>query len=372
MTPTRNLSDPTRVLHGQELENGLKEPVYENIEVPEEFGPVDVLVDDLKIKRFAFVADDYGDWYLRGGSPWGGRIGQPGLLANDLLQLFTLRYAASQVVGLHTTEELWWQRPVRLGQQVRLSGRYVETYEHRGQGSVVLEADARDLDGNVLLRHRGVEIMRTAPAGVGGRGSTGGGIGGAPRVTGEYDRGRARIERLSPAVAPGTGLEPLRKEVTFEQMAVFSRLGEFVTNIHNDLRTAQAAGLTVPIVQGQQQVCYLAELCARAFGAAWFESGWLKVKFLRPISAFDVIEVAGAVREVEPEPHGDAAIGLDVWIRDGDGRLATVGWARAELRATEPSFTGRSGDLAARTRAEHGRRVPTDEALQGARNPGRS
>lgn len=346
MTPGRNLTDPTRVLAGTQLEAGLKEPIYENIAVPEEFGPVDILVDDLKIKRFAFVADDYGEWYLRGDSPWGGRIAQPGLLANDLLQLFTLRYAPSKVVGLHTIEELWWHGPVRLGQQVRLAGRYVERYEQRGQGSVVLEADARDLEGNVLLHHRGVEIMRTRPAEVGGRGSTRG-SGRGPRVTGEYDESLGRLDRLDATVVPGTGLEPLYKEVTFEQMAVFSRLGEFVTNIHDDLRTARAAGLTVPIVQGQQQVCYLAELAARAFGAAWFDSGSLKAKFLRPISAFETIEVAGVVRDVERHGARGATIGLDVWIKDSSGRLATVGWARGELPGGARHSAAPTRDLAA-------------------------
>ncbi len=340
----RNLTDPSRALHDEQLEAGLKEPTYDNIEVPEDFGPVDVLVDDLKIKRFAFVADDFGDWYLRGGSPWGTRIGHPGLLANDLLQLFTTRYAASQVVGLHTSEELWWHGPVRLGQRVRLAGRYVEKYEHRGQGSVVMEADARDLDGNLLMRHRGIEIMRARPAEVGGRGSAGSGQG--PRVTGEVDHSLGQIAQLDHNVLPGTGLVPLRKEVTFEQMAVFSRLGELVRNIHNDLPTARAAGLDVPILQGQQQVCYLAELAARAFGAAWFTSGWLKAKFLRPIKAFEVIEVAGVVREVQSRA-ATAAINLDLWIRDGAGRLATVGWARADLSLERPAPpSGRGGPAA--------------------------
>lgn len=325
MAITRNLTDPSRVLRGERLEAGLKEPLYDEIEIPEEFGPVDVLIDDLKIKRFAFVADDFGDWYLRGGSPWGGRIGQPGLLANDLLQLFTTRYAASQVVGLHTSEELWWEHPAKLGQHVRLAGQYVEKYEHRGQGSVVMEADARDPDGRVLMRHRGIEIMRTQPAEVGGRGSARENDG--SRVTGEYDTSLGQIERLHVAVQPGTGLIPIHKEVTFEQMAVFSRLGEFVTNIHNDLGTACAAGLDVPILQGQQQVCYLAELGARAFGAGWFSSGWLKTKFLRPIRAFADIEVSGVVREVSAP-----TVELDVWIRDGHGNLSTIGWARGDLR----------------------------------------
>ncbi|MBB4663855.1 hypothetical protein [Conexibacter arvalis] len=331
MTIGRNLTDPSRALARVELEAGLKEPVYEQIEIPEAFGPVDVLVDDLKIKRFAFVADDFGDWYLND-SPWGTRIGQPGLLANDLLQLFTTRYAPSRVVGLHTVEELWWEQPVRLGQVVRLSGRYTDRYEQRGQGSVVMEAEARDLDGTVLIRHRGVEIMRTVPGEVGGRGSTGGGGGAADRrITGEVDPSLPPVERLGADAVAGQGLAPLAKEVTFEQMAVFSRLGEFVRNIHNDLEKArEEAQLDVPIVQGQQQVCYLAERAVRALGAGWFTTGHLKAKFLRPVRAFETIEVAGVVRDVARTDRG-ARVDLDLWIRDAEGRLVTVAWADGEL-----------------------------------------
>jgi acyl dehydratase len=327
MTLGRNLTDPARLASGEDLEAGTKEPTYANIRIPEDFGPVDLVVDDLKIKRFAFVADDFGDWYLKA-SPWGSRIGHPGLLANDLLQMFTTRYAASQVVGLHTTEELWWERPVMLDQQVRLTARYTDKYEHRGQGSVVMEAQACDAAGNVLVRHRGIEIMRTNPSEIGGRGSAPEGTG--PRVTGEYDTTIPVVGRLDASVVPGTGLAPLRKEITFEQMAVFSRIGEFVRNIHNDLEKARATGLVVPILQGQQQVCYLAERAATAFGVAWFTGGWLKVKFLRPVYAFDVIEIAGAVRQVAADERGPM-IDVDMWVRGADGRLSTVAWARCSL-----------------------------------------
>ncbi|MER8006846.1 hypothetical protein [Streptomyces sp. NPDC094149] len=337
----RNLTDPSRATHVKDLEAGLKPPVFDEIVIPEEFGPVDLLVDDLKVKRFAFTQDDHGDWYLRAG-PDGPRMAQAGLLANDLLQLFTLDFAPSQVVGLHTEEELWFDRPVLVGQRVRLAGRYVDKYESRGQGYVVMEADARDEEGRTLVRHRGVEIMRTTPGEVAGRGSAGRGTG--RRVSDEYDTSLPLVERLGGGTVPGMGLGPLRKEITFEQMAVFSRIGEFVTNIHNDLVTARAAGLAVPIVQGQQLVCHLAELLTRAFGAEWFRTGWLRVKFLRPVSAFGGIEAAGAVREVERD-GSRTRVGLDVWVRRGDGSLAAVGWARGEVpthrhvRAILP-FTG--------------------------------
>lgn len=335
--PGRDLTDPAATLvHAGEPGDARKDPTYENIVIPEEFGPVEVLVDELKVKRFAFTQDDYGDWYLRAG-PDGPPIGQPGILANDLLQLFTTAYDASRVVGLHTTEELWFDRPVPVGTTATLTGRYVEKYERRGEGHVVMEAEARDEAGRTLLRHRGVEIMRTDPSSVGGRGSA---SADGPRVTGERDETISPVATLHPHVRPGTGLAPLHKSVTFEQMAVFSRLGEFVRNIHNDLDTARRAGLTTPIVQGQQQVCYLAELLARAIGPRWFSSGWLKAKFLRPVPAFSNLEIAGVVREIEQTPHGPTAH-LEVWIRH-DGRLVTVGWASGALPDDAVTPTTRS------------------------------
>jgi acyl dehydratase len=323
MKALRNLTDPRRAREGVPLEGGLKSPIYENIHIPEEFGPVDILVDDFKVKRFALILDDFDDWYLRAG-PEGRRIAHAGILGNDLLQLFTTRYAPSEVVGLHTEEQLWFHRPILLGETVRLAGRYTEKYERRGQGYVVMEAEARDVDGELVLRHRGIEIMRTAPAEVGGRGSAGGGQG--RRVTGDFDSSLPLVERLDASAVPGMGLLPIQKDVLPEQMALFSRIGEYVTNIHNDLRSARAANLNAPIVQGQQLVCNLAQLLTRAYGLPWFYGGWLQVKLLRPVLASEHISLEGAVSRVAPRSTG-TEIEVEVWIRREDASLAAVGWA---------------------------------------------
>lgn len=330
----RDLTDPSRAAQRVDAEAGLKAPAYENIAVPEEFGPVEVVVDDHKVKRFAFTQDDYGERYFRDG-PDGPRIGHAALLANDLLQLFTLRYAASQVVGLHTEEELWFERPVPVGAAVRLTGRYVERYERRGQGCVVMTAEAADPAGGVYLRHRGVEIMRTRPREVAGRSSA---APPADRVDGEFDRGLAPVRLLGDGAAPGMGLAPITKEVTQEQMSVFSRIGEYVYNIHDDLRTARAAGLDVPLVQGQQQVCHLAELLTGAFGPSWFTTGWLRAKFLRPVYAWEAVSVEGAVRRVEQD-GAELRIDAHAWIRRADGSLATVAWASGRVPADRKLVT---------------------------------
>lgn len=325
---TRNLTDPAVSLRRGDPEEGLVAPLYENIVTPEDFGPVDVVVDDLKIKRFAFTQDDFGDWYLRSG-PEGVRIGHAALLANDLLQLFTLRYAPSQVVGLHTQEELWFDRPVPIDTVVTLRATYTETFELRGQGYVAMTAEARDSEGRTVLRHRGEEIMRTAPAEVGGRGSSGDS---GQRVSAEYDETIPLVVTAADGLTAGAGLVPIAKETTLEQVAVFSRYGEGVVNIHNNVAAAKTSGLVVPIVQGQQLVCYLVELLTRVFGYYWFSGGWIKVKFLKPVDVFDRVSVGGAIRSVDETSDG-RRIELEVWVTRSDGSLAAVGWARCELPA---------------------------------------
>jgi len=329
-TVWRDLTDPRRAAEVDDLEAGLKEPAFANLDIPETLGPVQVLIDDHKIKRFAFTQDDYSPFSLEAGPCADGtRVGQAALLGNDLVQLFTTVYAASRVVGLHTEEQLWFDSPARLGEVVTLAGTYVEAYERRGEGYVVMEAQATGEDGRSIVRHRGVEILQTVPGPIAGRGSSG-----TPsrRVTGEVPDGAQEISTLDGGTRVGDVLAPLTKTFTFEQAAVFSRLGEYVSNIHNSLAEAHAGGLRVPIVQGQQQFGALAGLLTRAFGPTFFTTGWLRLKFLVPLEVFEPVVLTGLVTAVGPGEDGATRIELDVWGRSArTGRLMTVGWAAGSL-----------------------------------------
>ena len=322
--PWRDLTDPRRAAYTENLEAGLKDPVFENLEIPEDFGPIVITVDDHKIKRFAFTQDDLSPWYLDK-SPFNGkRIGQSCLLGNDLLQLFTLKYSGSKTVGFHTEEQLWFENPVFLNEQVTLSGTYVEAYERRGQGYVVMEAKAIGEDGRTIIRHRGLEILRTVPGVLGGRGSS------TPtkRVTGEIPDGATIIEEILSDVQVNDVLASVDKVVTAEQTAVFSRIGEYVRNTHSDLLVARQGKLRMPIVQGQQQVGLVWEYLTKAFGAPWFTKGWLRLKFINPLEVFDPITLTAKVIDIEKIKTNETKVGLEVWIRRAsDNKLTTVGWA---------------------------------------------
>ena len=154
------------------------------------------------------------------------------------------------------------------------------------------------------------------------------------QVTGEVPEGSRVVDTLA-AARVGDVLTPLIRTVTFEQAAVFSRLGEYVTNIHDDLATARKGGLRQPIVQGAQQFGLFAQRLVHAFGAGFFTSGWLRTKFLRPVDVFEPLAISGVVTGVEPaEGGGGSTASLEVWARTSDGRLATVGWASATLPTT--------------------------------------
>lgn len=316
-----------------------KEATYELVEIPEEFGPLYEFVDDHKIKTYAFTQDDYNPWYFED-SPFGGRIGHASILANDLLQLFYTKYDPNTVVGLHTQEELWFHNPVFFGEQATLQGKYVDKYEKRGQGYVVMEAEARGEDGRLLISHRGGEIMRTHPASArskkksqedaeaGDKSKDAGKNKGSKRVSGEYCEDLAPVKQAREDLQAGTPIAKLQKHITQEQMSVYSLVGKYYKNIHNNLDVAREAGLERPIVQGQQQVGYLTELLTRFFGPSWFTSGWEKIKFLNPVYAGETVTATGVVTGRKPE-NGKTRLELEVWIRNEQGEMSAAGWASA-------------------------------------------
>ncbi len=327
----RDITDPRRAEWVDDLEAGLKEPEFENLEIPEHLGPVKEIIDDHKIKRYAFELDDYLPWSMQEGvSPFDGkRIGQAGILTNDIVQLFTLKYKGSKVIGLHTEAQLWFDNPVYENEIVTLEGDYTDSYIKRGQGYVVLEAGAKGADGRSIVRYRGVEILKTIPGNVAGRASA------TPekKVTGEIPENPHYIENVKDGVQVGDVLKPLKKTITAEQAAVFSRVGEFVTNIHNNLETARKGNLRIPIVQGAQFFCTLTELLTRTFGEDLFHEGWVRAKFVSPIKVFEPFETSGIVTDIEELPDGRKKVSMDVWVRrSSDGRLSAAGWASCIIK----------------------------------------
>jgi len=299
----------------------LKEPTWENVEVGEQFGPVEIVVDDHRIKSYAYAINDYHPWYFAD-SPFGGRIGHATLLTNPLLAIYVLRYNRDKVAGLHAREDLELFGPVMSGQRLTLRGAFTDKFIKRNKGYTVLTADVRDENGRVLVRSKGTEVFRI-PEGLvpGQRTATPDG----PVVTGQVPAGAPVAEQASRDTPIGAVLPAVSERVTFEQMTVFS----FGTrNIHTDREAATTAGLPAPIAQGLMSTGYLSKMLVNFFGEHWFLSGRTSHAFVKTVEINDVITARGLVREKVKEADGVRLI-LDVWCRNQKGEMMTVGTASA-------------------------------------------
>jgi len=315
----------------------LKQYAYENIQIGEEFGPVEGVLSDLKLKTHAFAVDDYGPWYLQS-SPFGARIGQPTLLANDILMLFTLGYDMTPPceAGLHARNELEFLRPIFVGQKVTLKGKHTEKYQKRAQSYRILEGQVLDEAGQPFLRMRATETVGLNPSTPVGRGMS------TPppdAITGEVPPGAPTVCQASKWVPIGAVLPSVSKHTTFEQSVAFSGFPfgwveggarAMWYNQHTDPEDARMHGHSDAVVQGLCSAAYISEMCTNFFGPAWFTTGRLSTAFLRPVIVRDIITASGLVKRLEEE-DGRKRLWLDVWCKNQRGELTTIGRASAQV-----------------------------------------
>jgi len=124
----------------------------------------------------------------------------------------------------------------------------------------------------------------------------------------------------------GQELPPVRKEVTFENMRLFSMWSNL--NIHTDWEAAKKAGLPAPIAQGLMSHAYLSEMLTQFFGKNWLQGGKLEVKFINYTLPGDVITARGVVRE-KMEEDGAVRLQCEVWCESLSRDKTVVGTASA-------------------------------------------
>ena len=303
----------------------MKEGLFELTEIGEKFGPLTYPIDDYAIKSFAFTQDDYNPWYFSDNNPFGKRIAQASLLANHILYSYLTVYDPKTVVGLHTQEELWFCNPLFAGENVTIQGQYVDKYVKRGKGHIVLEGDARGEDGRVIIKHRGVEIMRILASDITAKktATVEGDV-----VTGEYDKSIPEAKKATKDIVIGTPIAHLEKITHPEQSQVYSCSGKYYENIHTNINVAKTSGYNGLVVQGLLQTCYITEMLINFFGASWFTTGYQKTKMLQHVLVNEPLTIKGVIKNKTVE-DGRTKLHLHVWVENSKGELTVIGWASA-------------------------------------------
>jgi acyl dehydratase len=300
-----------------------KDPIYENVEVGEKFGPTELVLDDFFLKSYAYSTDDYSGMRIGDGAIVPGDVVPGAAIVSELMLVFLLVYHPDKVVGLHQREEAEYFGIVRPGERLTLTGKYIAKYEKRGKGYVVLESEARDGSGKLVVRQRSTEVMRV-PDGV----RVGTGAATPERRITPRPLGAPAAARITRATAVGMPMKPLAKKVRQAQMSVFSGAEIHKQGIHTVRSIARSAGLKDCIAQGMMESCWASEFLTRAFGEAFLESGRHSTTYLSPVYPHDTIICEGIVTGIEATPEGDR-IEAEYWLRNQVGTVTAVGWGSA-------------------------------------------
>jgi acyl dehydratase len=124
----------------------------------------------------------------------------------------------------------------------------------------------------------------------------------------------------------GQALPPVQKEVTFENMRLFSMWSN--RNIHTDWEVATKGGFPAPIAQGLMSHAYLCEMLTRFFGENWLKGGKIEVKFIRYTLPGDVVKAMGVIKE-RIEEGAAVRFNCDVWCESSSGEKTVIGTASA-------------------------------------------
>lgn len=298
----------------------MKQHLFENIEKGEVFGPAPLRLDEHLVRGFAFAVQDHSARYFQSAAEPGPYVA-PALLAKKLLHIFMLNYDPQGVSAVHLKDDIEFIAPARFGDEVMLSARYSDTFVRKGRTSVVLDGEARDSSGALLLRHRSVEIVptnqrypdrpQTDPVGLSQR-----------RVDTDWPDHPEVAESAGVARA-GMVLPPRSRTIQQDQMSVFVGANEGWRNIHTDLDIARQAGFERTIMSGMIQACWFTHLITDFLGDAYLSGGRLGITFLKNVQSGETVRLRAVIRSILE----DGTFEIEFWSQNESEEITAVGWA---------------------------------------------
>ncbi len=101
-------------------------------------------------------------------------------------------------------------------------------------------------------------------------------------------------------------------------------------SIHNDDYTRRQ-GYPGALVSAYVLCGYLSEPLVRFFGASWFTSGEISLRFIgEGVQQHDLVRCGGTVRDIVSDgDHLDRRVFLDIWMEKANGVRPVVGTASA-------------------------------------------
>jgi hypothetical protein len=243
---------------------------YDAIVLREPLGPIRFRVTEAAVRQFALATME---------EPFERGLAQPTLLGVHLNSVILERYATLHIGGFQAAEQFTTYRPPRVGEEVELTGQFVDRYRKNGVGYVVLERTARGADGELIM-HAVQTAVRDLPT----------------------ERLQAFSRPAVPATSGSVVIAATRRAVTHAQVKAFG--GN--TRAHDDPATP---------IQGWLCIGLVSDLLTRTCGEAWLYGGQMEVKFVRPAYVGQPLTIS-------------LSQDLTLKIEDAAGRTLVTGAAR--------------------------------------------
>ena len=260
-----------------------------------------------------FVVDEalLADFHGGLGLPRDGRRPVPSCVASGVDNAYFEEIAFPDHFGhLWMRQEYEFFQPLVPGAGYVASGCIRDIYERRNRNVVRYEVEVLDAAERLVMRsqhHQSFLAHRDASGKL------------ALRAAGDKP-GARRFE-----VPPGEPFGGLTRAITVEMCGEFFH-GD--ANYHTNREASQALGFEDVVVGGRMTMALAAHVCEEAFGAAWWTSGRLDVKFTNPVWPGDAVTVRGVKTGDGADAEGRSA--AFVWLAKADGTVALVAQASAK------------------------------------------
>jgi acyl dehydratase len=216
----------------------------------------------------------------------------------------------------YAKSRLWFERPIRVGDEITSVVRLAEKYERRGSQFITWTCEAHDGHGQPVVRYEYTTIWRRAPA--------------------EASPAREAtdvVPAASPPPSVGDALPSLIKIETQEAIDRYSELTRVRprvgnNNLHSNPEFARQTIFGGTVNMGVATAAYCAEVLENAFGpvAVLSRGATLEYKGIRPIRADFRVTIGGQV-VVRTADRAECELS----VHNHDGLLCGVGSATVVL-----------------------------------------
>ncbi|MBE0608033.1 MAG: MaoC family dehydratase N-terminal domain-containing protein [Dehalococcoidia bacterium] len=237
------------------------------------FGPKEIHLDDTVVRDYVAATGDDTFWahQERMRRDFGSLICPPTILDRELgTRLAALRY--QNVYALHAKQSFHFKQPLLQGSTYFIDGVLTNIYERNGIKYFTITATATSSAGEKVVTSeytRAFEFPNSRH----------------PAKTTEPLTLSSFLESRDPS-SGNTILRGSKQHLAQSLMNLYSGPG---ANIHTDMDAAAIRGHRVPIVQGLMALSIECRVFRDIHGAAWYTSGCIATRFIRPIRANSVL-----------------------------------------------------------------------------------